>query len=120
VDELQEALEQAINGIVGLTAGPWSGWDTQLDAATPEPSTKGAGTKTSASTGATRTQGAGRGKTGRWGGSRCHTPCMDLCRICKQLGHWAKECDQRKNPATENADIKGVSCPLVSPLRYTW
>jgi len=41
----------------------------------------------------------------------------DPCGICKQLGHWAKEYDQRKKPATENVDVKGDSCPLVSP---TW
>jgi len=41
----------------------------------------------------------------------------DPCGICKKLGHWARDCDQRKEPAKEQADVKTVSCSLVSP---TW
>ena len=42
---------------------------------------------------------------------------LDQHRICKRLGHWARECNQRKKPATENAEVNGVSYPLVSPTR---
>jgi len=44
-------------------------------------------------------------------------PKADPCFICKWLGHWAKACNQRKKPATKQAEVKTVSGLLVSPVR---
>jgi len=90
VDELQEALEQATKGIVALAAGPWSGLAFQSDAAASVGSAQGATGKKSASRGAIKAQGAGQGKPGREGTGKCPNPKTDPCRICKQLGYWAK------------------------------
>ena len=45
-------------------------------------------------------------------------PKVDLCRICNKMGHWVKDWDQRKEPAKEQAEVKTVSCSVVSP--YQW
>jgi len=42
--------------------------------------------------------GAGHKKTGHWGGYKRHIPQKDPCRICKQLGHWARVTNARNQP----------------------
>ena len=114
VNELQEVLEQATKGIAALAAGSWSGRTAQLVASAMANSARDSDTKKSAFKSATK---AGPGKFGQGNAGKRHDPKVDLCRICNKPGHWAKECDQHKEPAKEQADIKTVSFSLVSPTR---
>jgi len=100
VEKLQEALKQATNGIAALAAGPWSGRATQSDAAASVGPARGAAGKKNTSKGTARAQGVGRGKFGHGSMGRCQDPKTDPCQICKQLGHWSKNCDQHKKPTT--------------------
>jgi len=115
VDELQEALAQVTKGMAALAAWPQSGRATPPVAASSVGSVQGADASTLVSRSTTQSQGVGcKIKTGHWSGYKWHTRELDPCWICKQLGHWARECDKCKKPAIKSAEVNGVSCLLVS------
>ena len=116
VDELQEALEQVTKGIVALATRPVSGMTAQPNATAAVGSGQGASGKKSSGP----KKGAHHGKPGCGGagGYRRPNPKTNPCKLCNQMGHWAKDFDQAKKPAAEEAaSTKMVQCQLVSPTK---
>ena len=109
MDELQNLLEQATKGIAALAA--------RTGAADKSKSGRDAGGKKSSSPKKnSRSRNSVRGRYGRNSG-RKQDPKVDPCHSCGKVGHWAKDCDQPKPPAKEQAQVNSISCQLVSPTR---
>ena len=104
VGELQDLLAQATKGIAALA--------TQSGAADKGKSS----TKKSYYPKNSSPRNSGRGRFGRNSG-RKQDPKVDPCHTCGKVGHWAKDCDQPKQPAKEQAQVNSISCQLVSPTR---
>ena len=105
-----QKLEQATKGIAALAAHSGA---TDKRASVRDSDAK----KSSSSKRGARSRGSGRGKFGRGYTGKPEDPKVDPCHICNKMGHWAKDCDQHKEPAMEQAEVKSVSCQLVSPTR---
>ena len=111
VSELRGALTQLTRRMASFTARPWSGLATPHNAA----SSVGSILDAVLTQPAPAPGQMASGQPGHGGGCRCgDRQCSrktDVCWTCKQLGHWANECDQWR---TESA-IRGVMC-----RRFLW
>jgi len=105
VGELQDSLAQATKGIAALAAQ--SGATNKGKSSTK---------KSSSLKKNSRLQNSGRGRYERNSGLK-QDPKVDPCHTCGKVGHWAKDCDQPKQPAKEQAQVNSISCQLVSPTR---
>ena len=101
VGELQNLLAQATKGIAALA--------TQTGAADKR---KSSTKKSSFPKKGSRSRISGQGRYGHNSG-RKQDPKVDPCG---KLGHWAKDCDQPKPLAKEEAQVNSISCQLVSPF----
>ena len=107
MDSLQNLLEEATKGIASLAA--------KTGAANKGKSGRDGGTaKSSSPKKGSKSKNSGKGKYGRNSG-RKQDPKVDPCHTCGKAGHWAKECDQPKPPAKEQAQVNSIACRLVLP-----
>jgi len=105
VGELQDLLAQATKGIAALAAR------SRVTDKNKSNTKKSSSPKKNS-----RSRNSGRGRYGRNSG-RKQDPKVDPCHTCGKVGHWAKDCDQPKQPAKEQAQVNSISCQLVSPTR---
>jgi len=66
---------------------------------------------------AQRNMAQSRGASCKWSGRSVNTDGIPVSQIrvkfvSMQLGHWARECNQRKKPAAESTEVNGISCLL--------
>ena len=74
--------------------------------------------KTGSKKGAGARGASGRGKSNSEDGA---APRSSLethpCHICKELGHWCKECPKRKDKSKEEANVQTVTSSSLSPTK---
>jgi len=106
VGELHDLLAQATKGITALAAQ--SGATDKGKSSTK---------KSSSPKKNSRSWNSGRGRYGHNSG-RKQDPKVDPCHTCGQVGHWAKDCDQPKQPAKEQAQVNSISCQMCRRHAY--